>query len=144
MSAVCQGGRTRAKCASASSAPISSVPLPHSISADQTSVDIVPVTAVEDGMDHAVSLDAMAIGIQTGEGHYTTACSKVIEPAALTTPPGRPCPACWAVLRDLCHRRRTSTSRMPTRHRHRHRADGMVRRWVSAFAAHGRWCRDLT
>ncbi|MBW0102131.1 hypothetical protein [Pseudonocardia sp. KRD291] len=59
----------------------------------------IPVTAAGDGVEHEVTDEA--IGGGHPGGRYQTLCGELIAPAALTEPPGRPCPGCAVELTPL-------------------------------------------
>lgn len=107
---------------------------PPNNQAPTSASQVVPVTSVTDGRDHAVTLDAMAAGIQSGTGRYSAICRAIIEPAALAAPPGLSCPACRAALGQS--RVRAVVVR-GARSGHRHRqGNGVTQLWamVSAWA----------
>ncbi|HEX7658100.1 MAG TPA: hypothetical protein VF444_01370 [Pseudonocardiaceae bacterium] len=57
------------------------------------------VTSVTDGLDHAITDDAMSVGVAAGTGEYTATCGTVVLSAALVAPPGSRCPLCSPRLR---------------------------------------------
>lgn len=59
----------------------------------------IPVTAAGDGIEHEISDEAMTSGHPGGR--YQALCGELIAPAALTEPPGRPCPGCAVELNPL-------------------------------------------
>lgn len=52
----------------------------------------------EDGIDHAVTDEMMAAGIQSLDGRFSAVCSEVVSAAFLVVPPGRECARCRAAL----------------------------------------------
>jgi hypothetical protein len=56
------------------------------------------VTGAEDGLDHAVSEDAMAAGIDEGKGRFTAFCGVIVLAAPMIEPPGRRCRRCAELL----------------------------------------------
>lgn len=54
------------------------------------------VTSITDRLDHAVTLDAM--GAFSAGGTLRLLCGTTLLPASLSSPPGRHCRACAAIL----------------------------------------------
>jgi len=52
----------------------------------------------EDGVDHAITDEMMAAGIQSCTGRFATVCREVVSAAFLIVPPGRRCPRCWSAV----------------------------------------------
>ena len=48
----------------------------------------------EDGVDHAITDEMMAAGIQSCTGRFATVCREIVSAAFLVEPPGRRCPRC--------------------------------------------------
>ena len=85
---------------------------------------VVAVTSAEDGLEHLVADEAMAL---ENAGRYVALCGRAVLAAALVCPPGRPCRACVEVrTSDAASGRQQRRVGMwawlnPIR-RHRHRA----------------------
>jgi hypothetical protein len=96
----------------------------------------VLVTSI-DNSDHWVTDDNMSAGMDGGIGQYVTLCGDSITHAALVEPPGRMCPRCAALMRQLNFSR--STERPHNHHRYsRHRRPSLVCRVRSRlFAGRG-------
>lgn len=56
------------------------------------------VTGAEDGLDHAVSDDAMIAGIDEGRGRFHSLCGAIVPAAPMIEPPGRRCGRCSEIL----------------------------------------------
>ena len=52
----------------------------------------------EDGVDHAITDEMMAAGIQSCTGRFATVCREVVSAAFLVVPPGRRCPRCRSAV----------------------------------------------
>jgi hypothetical protein len=89
----------------------------------------VLVTSVVDGLDHAVSDENMAAGIEAGRGQYRAVCGAVVVPDALSVPPRRLCSGCNALMYPLV----ASTSECRVIRQRGHRRPGPVRRWVASL-----------
>ena len=72
-----------------------------------------------DSLDHAVTDEAFAQGLELQEGCYLAVCGHVVLIGSCLAPPGPPCVACAAVLRIL--NRPTNPTAEPGRHRKAHR-----------------------
>jgi putative ATP-grasp target RiPP len=57
---------------------------------------ITRMTCVVDGLEHAVTDAAFALGHQTRRGIYRARCGHDVTPRSLSTPPGPPCTDCLA------------------------------------------------
>lgn len=80
-----------------------------------------------DSLDHAVTDEAFAQGLELQEGSYLAVCGHVVLIGSCLAPPGPPCVACVAVLRIL--NRPTNPTAEPGRHRKAHR-------WCRLFGRH--------
>ena len=65
---------------------------------------VVPMTCVRDHQEHAV-IDTQVAA--SSHGVYTALCSHLVLPGSLSSPPGRPCTACVALLRLKATRKPT-------------------------------------
>ena len=52
----------------------------------------------EDGVDHAITDEMMAAGIQSCTGRFATVCREIVSAAFLVMPPGRRCPRCRSAV----------------------------------------------
>jgi hypothetical protein len=52
----------------------------------------------EDGVDHAITDEMMAAGIQSRTGRFATVCREIVSAAFLVVPPGRRCPQCRSAV----------------------------------------------
>jgi len=59
---------------------------------------VVWVTSIE-STDHAVTDEAMTVGIKARKGEYSAVCGALVLPHSMLTPPGPRCPRCVAHLR---------------------------------------------
>ncbi len=67
-----------------------------------TVVRAVWVTSAADGLDHAVTDEAMAATATQGQGKFRAQCGMAMLSDSLCTPPGAVCPACSAFHRHVC------------------------------------------
>ncbi len=72
-----------------------------------------------DSLDHAVTDEAFAQGLELQEGRYLAVCGHVVLIGSCLAPPGPPCVACAALLRIL--NRPANPTAEPGRHRKAHR-----------------------
>jgi len=70
----------------ATSGPTAAASLPNAVG------DTVPMTAVEDGLEHEVAAEDLSAG--SVFGRYRALCGMAFGPAALTVPAGVPCRSC--------------------------------------------------
>lgn len=79
-----------------------------------------PITSqlVDQRLEHRVTDEAIAAGHSSRR--YQALCGQVFVAAPLAAPPGRPCPACAAIL--------AQASRPASMSQPRHRRDGLLRR----------------
>lgn len=54
----------------------------------------IGITDARDGVDHRVDEADYAAGLARRPGRVRARCGRMLLPAALSTVPGRPCPAC--------------------------------------------------
>lgn len=80
-----------------------------------------------DNLDHAVTDEAFAQGLDLQEGCYQAVCGHVVLIGSCLVPPGPPCVACVALLRIL--NRPAASTAEPGRHRKAHR-------WCRLFGRH--------
>ncbi len=80
-----------------------------------------------DSLDHAVTDEAFAQGLELQEGSYLAVCGHVVLIGSCLAPPGPPCVACVAVLRIL--NRPINPTAEPGRRRKAHR-------WCCLFGRH--------
>ncbi len=80
-----------------------------------------------DSLDHAVTDEAFAQGLDLQEGCYQAVCGHVVLIGSCLVPPGPPCVACVALLRIL--NRPAASTAGPGRHRKAHR-------WCRLFDRH--------
>ncbi len=80
-----------------------------------------------DSLDHAVTDEAFAQGLDLHEGCYQAVCGHVVLIGSCLVPPGPPCVACVALLRIL--NRPAASTAEPGRHRKAHR-------WCRLFSRH--------
>jgi hypothetical protein len=88
---------------------------------------LVSVRSTTDDLDHAISDEAVAAGVEAGEGQYLAVCGDVITPGALTALPGRTCPARLHLVHQFG---RTPDPNEAVR-TGRHRRPGQARRWLT-------------
>lgn len=72
-----------------------------------------------DSLDHAVTDEAFAQGLELQEGCYLAVCGHVVLIGSCLAPPGPPCVACVVALRILDHPANPTAE--PGRHRKAHR-----------------------
>jgi hypothetical protein len=94
---------------------------------------LVSVRSTTDDLDHAVTDEAMAAGVEAGEGQYLAVYGEVVVPDALTAPPGRSCPACLHLIHQFG---RTPHSNEEGR-AGRHRRPGRARRCLTRLSSRG-------
>lgn len=51
-----------------------------------------------DGVDHAVTDEDMAAGVNALDGRFPAVCAEIVTAASLLVPPGNRCPRCRAVV----------------------------------------------
>jgi hypothetical protein len=80
------------------------------------------------GIDHAVTDEDMSTGMAAGQGVFRAICGVLVTPDALTAPPRRVCPGCWAVMRPPVRVERGKVLVA----RRGHRRPGWLRCWATS------------
>lgn len=64
---------------------------------EPTRARVIQVTCGDDGQEHVVTDEQMAIGRAARSGRYMGLCGHLVRAAAMVCPPGRSCPRCAEV-----------------------------------------------
>lgn len=73
-----------------------------------TTTHHIRCTCILDGRCHLVSDEELAAALTAVQRRVSALCGRLVVPAALSTPDGRPCPACAAASGPSQRRRRRS------------------------------------